>query len=215
MAKIVSGHFESDGNAINLKLGFVPDWCILFNNTGQTAPDIYFWFKRFVDDASMYGLLITGSSGVVSRVTTAAEGIDAFDSEVYRVLLPDPITNENVPINASAYNTATTYSARGTTCGQVVRPTTRNGFVYELYTASGGAAGTEPTWGTTVGGLTTAGSGDVWICREENVVVSGGKGVTVGATLQTDARELFYLAGESEKDEDKGDAGRVGLGSVI
>lgn len=47
--------------------------------------------------------------------------------------------------------------------GDVRRPTTRNGFVYEVTTA-GTSAATEPAWPTTLGATVTDGT-VVWTCR--------------------------------------------------
>lgn len=55
-------------------------------------------------------------------------------------------------VDATAFAISTAYSLN-----DAVRPTTRNGFCYQVTTA-GTSAGSEPTWGTTPGGTTTSGS---------------------------------------------------------
>lgn len=54
------------------------------------------------------------------------------------------------------------------TVGNFVKPTTANGYVYQC-TSSGTSGGTEPTWGTTIGG-TTADNTAVWRCYGLNVI---------------------------------------------
>lgn len=58
----------------------------------------------------------------------------------------------------NAWAATTAYSLNA-----AVRPTARNGFVYQCTTA-GTSSGTEPTWPTTAGGSVTDGT-VVWTCR--------------------------------------------------
>lgn len=74
-------------------------------------------------------------------------------------------------VDPSAWAATTAYSL-----GDAARPTTRNGFVYEVTTA-GTSAGSEPTWPTTAGNTVTDDS-VVWTCRTNyslaQVSLSGG-----------------------------------------
>lgn len=210
-------HWEADGNAVNVDLGFIPEFSIMFESTGQTNPNIYFWFRRFVDDQSMYGLLLTGSSGVVTRVTTAATGLSALDSKYHQVLVESPVPGRgdvkcDVADWSSAGSTAAT-ARDGSSIGTIIRPTTHNNYVYECTTA-GTSSGTEPTWGTTPGGTTTDGT-TVFTCREEKIVVGGAQGLTVGATTQTDGRECFIAAWGNPRDRDAGDVAEVGANAAV
>lgn len=61
--------------------------------------------------------------------------------------------------NYTTWSPSTTYSL-----GQRVRPTAPNGYVYECTTA-GSSGTTEPSWGTTIGGQTSEGTGKcAWTC---------------------------------------------------
>lgn len=53
-----------------------------------------------------------------------------------------------------------------------IKPTTPNGFVYRCKTA-GISGGTEPTWGTTVGGDTSDGTA-VWTCFKDTILLGSG-----------------------------------------
>lgn len=202
--------FTADGSAINIDFGFAPDRVTLIEGFDDTNPNIYEWFKSLADAAGngQYGVLLTGSTGVVTNCADANNGFIAYSTVSTQVLLPAPNGNGEVASTIADYSTTTTYTARSTTAlGSVVRPTTHNGYVYECTTASGGAAGTEPTtWGTVVGGTTTAGSGDVWTCREESIIQHGGKGITVGATLSTDGDEWLAIATKYTKASAGGDS---------
>jgi hypothetical protein len=67
---------------------------------------------------------------------------------------------QNPGVNPAIYNTGTTY-----TLGSVVVPTTaakQTGYYYMCTVADTGAASTEPTWSTTVGGTATDAGGGTW-----------------------------------------------------
>lgn len=62
----------STAGIVNVELGFGPDFAILIADHGKTSPDIYIWFNnaRWASWAAALALLITGSTGVVTRVTS-------------------------------------------------------------------------------------------------------------------------------------------------
>ena len=57
--------------------------------------------------------------------------------------------------------------------GDVVRPTTRNGYVYECTTDSGSSSGTEPVSWPTTPGNTQVDGGITWTCRNNYVLATG------------------------------------------
>lgn len=71
---IVSVPFTSASTAgiVHVELGFTPRFAILVSNYGGTNPNLYFWADQWTDALS---LLLTGSTGVVTRDTT---GIDQY-----------------------------------------------------------------------------------------------------------------------------------------
>ena len=91
MSQIVVGHLESDGEAINLPLGFVPDVLFLFN-ANAAAPEVFLsvWFggemgdaaeiqfKALEDKGSTGGLTIdyVSSGGYISAWTYTTSYID-------------------------------------------------------------------------------------------------------------------------------------------
>lgn len=62
----------SSAGVVNAQLGFAPDFAILIVNHGGTNPDIYLWANsgQVPGWATALALLITGSTGVVTRVTS-------------------------------------------------------------------------------------------------------------------------------------------------
>jgi hypothetical protein len=213
-------HFEADGNATIVNLGFVPDWCELRLDEG-TNPDVITWFRRMVDDESIYGHLNTGSSGVVTRLTTAATGINTYDTVTPRILLPAP-DGEGYAVSAlpnswtQARSTAAT--ARSTTAlGTVIKPTTGNetGYVYECTTAGTGGV-TEPTWPTNKGDSVTDGT-TVWIARDWISKNVGVKGIEIGASASqnTDGNQLYLVATRGDRDPADTDAGGVVAGQAV
>ena len=154
--------------------GCKPDSAVLRINVlaGQT-PNEYYWNR--LDEAAaapVYGILVTGSSGANSIVSTAATGISSTSIQYDGVLLPDPggtstkkfaipetySTTQNYAggqtyTQSQSGETATIAARTVSAVGMVVRPTTKNGFVYELTTATGTGT-TEPTWTTTPGAST-------------------------------------------------------------
>ncbi len=196
--KKVGGHFIADGNAVNIAIGYVPDKFVAKAKYEETNVATYIWLKELANTANsngQFGITRPAGGGAVTKMASAAAGIASYDTTSNQVLVPAPNGNGTVQGTVADYNTATTYTARSSTViGSIIRPTTHNGFVYEMTTASSGAAGTEPTFNTTVGGSTTATSGDIWITREENTVAGGAKGVTIGADISTDTDEWSWEA---------------------
>jgi hypothetical protein len=62
----------STAGIVDVELGFVPDGVIYIRDHGGTNPSIYLWFNNtaFSQWAAALSLLITGSTGVVTRVTS-------------------------------------------------------------------------------------------------------------------------------------------------
>lgn len=196
--KKVGGELIADGSAINIDLGAVPNKFIGTAKAEETNPLIYTWFGERANTANanaQYGYLLTGSTGVITKCADANNGIIAYDSVALKALIPAPNGDDEVAatIAADFVAGATQPTARSTSVvGTVVRPSTHNGFLYEC-TVSAGVYGTEPTWGTVVGGTTSDGT-NTWICREEKLKWVGAKGVTIGATISTDSDEWTYEA---------------------
>ncbi len=68
----------SAAGIVNVELGFAPALAVLIQNHGGTNPNIWIWCNsdRFSSWAEALGLLITGSTGVITRDTAS---LNAFD----------------------------------------------------------------------------------------------------------------------------------------
>ena len=74
--------------------------------------------------------------------------------------------------------------------GQVVRPATGNGFVYQALT-SGTSGGSVPTYPTTIGGTVTDG-GVTWLCAGTGVVSVAMSGTAAWAASTITARGIVF-----------------------
>jgi len=211
MDRPVVARWLEDGGDVTVDCGFLPSFAILFEDTEGTNPNIYFYSKLWNDQSTTLGaLLLTGSSGVVTRDTDA---MAEFDTKYQGVLVPNPAGNDPNFRVPTVYSSSTDYSGlevRSTTAaGDVVWPTTRNGFVYELVTGTTTGSETEPTWPTTVGTTVTDGNSNVFTCRTEEVFTKGCQGLTVDATVQTDGQYSLLVAWESLAVKDVGDVANL------
>lgn len=208
--KKVSGRFIADGSAINVNIGFVPDYVKLIRALEETNPNIYEFYKDLSDAGAngQYGLLLTGSTGVVTVLAGTNNKIAAYTGGTkVKVKIPAPDGDGFVNANVSDFVAgAAQPTARSTMAvGTVVRPSNHNGFVYEC-TISSGVLGTEPTWPTTPGDTVSDGTNNTWICRREDVVFEKAAGFTVGSGLSTDGDEWIYVAEQHDKVVNHGDA---------
>ena len=200
MCKINSGQFVADGNEVDVEVGFIPDFVIGFEGLEETNPDIHFWFRSAEDAIStdaQYGILLTGSTGVVTKHAAAVNGFATLDESTLKLLLQNPAGGDDLTASLpSAFVAGTAQpTARTTTAlGTVTKPSlgNENGLVAEC-TVAAGVYGTEPTW-PTVAGETVSDGTNTWTMREEKIVNAGVKGFTLGATGQTDTDGWKWIA---------------------
>lgn len=214
--KKVSKRFIAHTAAINVDLGFIPDFVTIFSGLDNTSPDIYYAFRELEDNAldGQYGLIVTGTTGVITKATGTNSIIQGYNTVAVGVNLDSPLpaggkiasTPWDWGVDATTVNAATPIARTATAVGTVVRPSTRNGYIYECTTSSGACTSEPTTWGTTVGGTTTDGGSNVWTCREEEVVTHGGIGINIGTDLLTEDDVIIVVAEQWDKIEDGGDA---------
>jgi len=214
MGQTVSGTLIMDGNAINVDIGFIPDYVKLIYNLEEGDNEvIHEWWRALADleTEGLYGVSIS-AAGAVTVPTTAATGIIPYDEgDDMAVLVESPVpgaADVKVPCLDYAYHigATTTPTARtATAVGTITRPTTANGYVYEC-TTSTGAMAVEPTWPTDVGDTVTDSGSNVWTCIEENLTKGGGMGFTIGATMSTDSDQCVFTAEKHLRTGDMGDA---------
>ena len=108
-------------------------------------------------------------NGDYYECTTA--GTSGANEPTWSTVIGETTTDNNSP----AWAASTDYSL-----GDMIVPTTPNGYNYECTTA-GTSDSSEPTWGTTVGGTTADGSA-VWTCRAQPVWTTKSTPVTIDFT---------------------------------
>jgi len=211
-----TGHFEADGNAVNLDLGFVPDY-IKIINTGAADTEVFMleWFREFGDakDIWHYKLNNDGGDDVDSPVKKASGGyVSAYDSAVIGNrksvtfdytggAAEDLLTvaaghgfvqNERVKLVGSG-GLATGLNDRTIYFVHVLSVTT-----FKLMDAKDGdfveftSDGTAPNYVFSVDNLETNSD--------------GGQGVTISASFMDNGDEIYYMAVKADRDVDHGDA---------
>ncbi len=209
---IKSGYFQSDGNAVNVILGFVPDFLILFNDTQDTGdPNIMLW-SRAINASGLAGLegWTDASTGDFAAAANAAAGIIPYDADAsLYAMVNSPMPGKGkIATVVNEYATSTVWVARsGSVIGSIIIPSTRNGYVYECTTYSSADGTPEPTWLTVPGETVTEGtSTNVFTCRNYEAVRYGGKGFTFGGTDQSNSEHVAFIAFRTSKDRYIGDA---------
>jgi hypothetical protein len=204
--KFNSGQFVADGNAVNVDVGFIPDYVFAVEGLEETNPQLHHWFRSAIDSASaegQFGLLL--SAGTLSKHSAAVNGFASLDTTALKVLLPNPAGGADLAADLpNAYTVARSTAATARTAtalGTVLKPSLSNvaakfGLIYECITAGTGSA--EPTWPTVAGGRVL--DNDVeYIAREEKSENRGVKGFTLGATGQDDSDEWAWFAYAADK----------------
>lgn len=216
MGKIRMGHFESDGNAYNLMLGFAPSYFMMMN-AAAVAGEVFKveWFgsemadskeiqhKVLVDNgvtgnlsldyvasggncATYSGKVIgdrqsvtfddTGGTAVDLITFTAAKGNPFVNGEKVRA-----VASGGLPTNLTETTNYYVIDATATTCRISL---TRGGSAVDF-----GSDGTPPNY----------------LYSIDNLVITGGEGVTIATGFVDDGDEVWWMAIEADKNEDLGD----------
>lgn len=215
MGQTVSGFVTSNGAAIDVDIGFIPDYVELYNfDAGATANLGLKWFRCLADDPETaahgrYGIAIA-DGGDITFAAAATNGIIPYDgAKTPRVRIPAPDGDGMVTalVDSDFVAGDTKPTARSTSVvGTIYRPSTHNGYVYEC-TTSTTTLGTEPTWPTTPGESVTDDASNTFICREEDIINEGGLGFEIGASLAATADDVIVFKAEKHlRSDDMGDA---------
>ena len=204
MSQIKTGHFEQDGGAVYVPVGFIPSYLMFVDFHTSTNIILYHWWSAMEDDmASGAQEGFSVAEGVTARLADDG-GFDAYNTGTES----PTVTDWTQAVSTAA--TARTATAPGT----FVKPTTSGtidtgedadrSLVFECVTAGTGDS-SEPSWNPTIGGNTTDGS-TVWQCVAEPTLRKGYQGFSVAAALMTDGQEAFFLAIQADEDIDYGDS---------
>lgn len=207
MNQIKCGHFESDGGAVHIPIGFEPDF-ILFIPMGASDGNasFIFWFKQ---------MGIHGADGTLYDGVSHIDGTDARIAAGSGLAVYDTATE--LPSIAEWSASDTTTVARTSTAHGSYRKATVSGVdadgneidrseIFECVTQAT-TASSEPVWPTQVGENGPSDNGCIW--QKVNVATfrGGYKGFTVAGSLTNlaDTDEGFFLAVQADSVEDYGD----------
>ncbi len=201
-----------DSVDVNLDIGFVPDMFIFVSMADLTNPDMTFWFERMEHEeaaADAEGLLMDGVGTTNITLCATSQGITAYDTKAEMVMIVHPGSGEKVAASVSDWDADTSYASgqrSATAIGTIVRPPTHNNRVFELTTHSGDGTSEPTTWDVVAGKTVTDGGGNIWTCRDEEVITEGYKGVTIASQLQTADANAYWVAFGSLQHKDGGDS---------
>ena len=204
MGQIKTGHFEQDGGAVYVPVGYVPNYLLLVDYHTSTNIILYHWWSEMeTEEAANAQEGFSVAEGVTARLADDG-GIAAYNSG-----------SEGPTVTAWTTAVSTAATARSATAaGTFVKPSTSGtidtgetadrSLIFECITAGTGGS-TEPTWNPAVGGQTVDGS-TVWETVVEPTVRKGYQGFSIAAALMTDGQEAYYLALQADNDVNLGDS---------
>jgi hypothetical protein len=191
MLQIKIGHFEADGGAIHLPIGFQPDYVrLIAKGASSTNAIVYEWFREMEDHDSIDGWSFT--DGVDAEIASGS-GITAYD------------TSTEIP-TISEWSASTSVTARSSTAhGSYVKATTSGtdvdgneidrSAIFECVVA-GTTGSSEPNWPTEIGANGPSDNSVIW--QKVNVATERGgyKGFSLAASMTglADGNEGYYLA---------------------
>ena len=208
----------ANAKAANIIVGFVPDVLEIRNLTAQVP---YFWSKAVAEGGGvgLHGTIgttvSTGTSGTfLSTCPDEDNGISALNTSGDYANVESPIPGRGkkaVEVHnwvADSIIDGTAMASRtAVAIGTLMRPVSRNGFIYECISASGDSktSATMPTLPTTPGVSVVDDKVD-WICRNEEIVRGGGQGFIFGSGCNVDSEVIHFTAYRTDKDNYLGDA---------
>ena len=73
--KMNTGSFVADGNAVNVDVGFIPDFVIAFEGQEETNPQMHYWMRERIDSANANAQFgIQDSAGTKTKHAAAVNG---------------------------------------------------------------------------------------------------------------------------------------------
>lgn len=179
---IKSGTFTGAAAAVTVDLGFLPDIFEWWMNETIAATNLSSgkWDRTMGAAKGLVRVCVadSGTTGNLSENYLASAGITLVDTTVKQ---PD------------RWKASTVYAV-----GDIVHPTTNNGYFYKCSTAGTSHTAEPASWGTTPGGTTSEGGGTVvWTCYAQGdlpVQRTKVQGVSVDTGAMTNAKVYRYKA---------------------
>lgn len=213
MNQIRTGHFEADGGAHNLVLGFVPRYLKV---TNVTAADTEVWELEWYREMGAaqeiwkYKLNNDGGDDIDSPVKKASGGyLTAYDTSVVGVRKSCTFDDTG---GASA--DLITCTGHGYSNGEKVKfvedgglPTNLNDrTAYYVIDAAASTFRISATKGGSAVDFGSDGTPSNYVFSLDNLgEMAGGAGVTIAAAFMDDGDEIYYFAVAPDRDVDHGD----------
>jgi len=208
-----TGYWIANNAAVNIHLGWIPDFVIVICDKVTDPRILWYQNSAALSAAAATGLTgwLTAHADDVDNLAPQADithGIAAFDSNSEYVMIESPVAGRGEkPTVVQTWATGITPVARSATViGTILRPTVKNGYIYECTNLTGIIAGAEPTWPVVPGATVIDADTNTWTCREEKFARDGGKGFTVLVDDQTDSEYCVFMAWRTDRDNYLGDA---------
>lgn len=226
MGQIKTGKFIGTGAAINLDLGFIPAYARIHNmNAGAGEVFTLEYFNQNGDSAEtwIYCINDAGSAVAADRVKKASGGYLAeYDS--VSVGNQKSVTFDaagGAAANLITCSTASDVPANGDVLkfvdgGDIAAGLNELSVYYVIDSETYGSgtfrvSTTSPQTGAaqSAAALTDDGSGSNYfinVSNSQEADVTGGKGLTISASFQSDSDVLYFIAIEADRDQNLGDA---------
>ncbi len=205
------GDFIADGNAVDIDIGFIPDYFRALSKFEETNQITYEWWRSRSETNNQngqFGLVRPSGGGSVVLAADADNGIQELDEANNQVSLP-AVLGDGVqpadPPDPYTVQRSTDATARSTTAlGTILKPSIGNetGYIYECTVAGTGSA--EPTWPDAIGENVTDNS-MVWQRVDVSLQRGGYQGVVIAAALSTNDQEWYYEATQADQSVDHQD----------
>lgn len=216
MGKIRTGHFESDGNAYNLMLGFAPSYFTMINANAAVGEVFKVeWFGDEMGDAQEIQhtvLADNGSTGNLSLDFVSSGGSCAtYSAKV--VGDRKSVTFDDTGGASEDLITATAAAGHGFSDGEKIKFVASGGLPtnlsatthYYVIDATATTFRVALTKGGSAVDFGSDGTAPNYAYSLDNIVVVGGEGVTIATGFVDDGDEVWFMAIEADKNEDLGD----------
>jgi len=209
MGQIVTKHFEADGNAVNLNLGFIPSYVRVTNfMAADTEVAAIEWFKEMGDAVEIWWN--NSDTGEQNFVPKSSGGyISAYDASQVGVR-----KSCTFDYTGGAMEDLVTCAGHGYVDGEAVKFVAGGGLatglsalkIYYVRDVTLNTFRVSETRGGAVAEMTSDGTPPNYVFSIDNLPeMPGGKGITIAAAFMDDSDEIYVLAMEADRDMDEGD----------
>lgn len=217
MGRILTGHFEADGNLVNLVLGAVPDYIRVTNAAAaDTEVQTLEWWKEMGDEAEIWHYIQDNDGGGDVTTPVKKTSTDGYIKEYDDSFVGDRVSVTFDYTGGASEDLVTAVSAMGHpfSNGERVMLVESGGLAAGLYESKIyyviDATATTFRLSLTSGGsavaMTSDGTAPNYVRSVDNIGErGGGKGVTIEAAFMDDGDEVYYYAVIADRSQDHGD----------